>query len=206
MAPKIGRQYSAALILLSISMAFASQSATANGSGSGNKYVRDACSVTRYRKLCIQSLAPFSSVAKTSPVVWARAGVSVTLHEAKTVAGYLTKLSRYNNQPRGRKYKAALSDCVELFENAIDELHLSLGVLRKLSKGTFGTQIGDLNTWLSAVLTDADTCMDGFEGQKRGRDVNLIRAKVLRASFLTSNALALVNKLAASGLGSVTDP
>ncbi|PON65912.1 Pectinesterase inhibitor domain containing protein [Parasponia andersonii] len=210
MAPKFANKHSTPLILLAYictTVAFAARSVTANGGATGDKYVRDACSVTRYRNLCIRSLAPFSSAAKDRPVVWARAGVSVTLSEAKGVARYLVKLNRYNNPTRGRSYKAALSDCVELFGNAIDELHQSLGILRNLSKRTLGTQIGDLNTWLSAALTDADTCLEGFQGQKRGiKEVMLIRAKVSRASCITSNALALVNKLASSGFGSVADP
>lgn len=98
---------------------------------------------------------------------------------------------------RGRD-RVAVSDCVEVFEAAIDELHRSLGVLRRLSRRDFEAQIGDLTTWVSAALTDEDTCIDGFEGE-RGKQVNLIRNRVVKAGYITSNALALVNKLAASG-------
>lgn len=96
------------------------------------------------------------------------------------------------------KNRAAVLDCVEVFEAAIDELHRSLGVLRRLSRSNFDAQMGDLTTWVSAALTDEGTCVDGFEGE-RGKLVNLIRNRVLKASYITSNALALVNKLAASG-------
>ncbi|XP_062088801.1 pectinesterase inhibitor 6 [Humulus lupulus] len=203
MALKLRSQYSVVITLLVIFRV--AILATAHNSRD-DKYVRDACSVTRYRSLCIRSLAPFSSAAKDSPVIWARAGVSVTLSEAKGVALYLMKLNRNNNGTRsGRRnyYKAALSDCVELFENAVDELHQSLRVMRNLSKRTFGTQLGDLNTWLSAALTDADTCLEGL---KRGRYANPIRAKVSRTSYTASNALALVNKLAATGVRNLPDP
>ncbi|XP_038896715.1 pectinesterase inhibitor 6-like [Benincasa hispida] len=160
-------------------------------------YVREACSVTRHQDLCIQSLTPFSSTAKRSPAKWARAGVSVTITEAKTVAGLLGRLKN-NKRMKGRN-RAAVSDCVEVFEAAIDELHRSLGVLRRLSRSNFDAQIGDLTTWVSAALTDEDTCVEGFEGE-RGKLVNLIRNRVLKVGYITSNALALVNKLAASGL------
>ncbi|KAJ7972965.1 Invertase/pectin methylesterase inhibitor family protein [Quillaja saponaria] len=60
--------------------------------GSGNNYVRDACSVTRYKDLCMHSLASFSDEAKSSPSKWARAGVSVTISEVKIVAAELIKL------------------------------------------------------------------------------------------------------------------
>lgn len=196
------------LILLAIFTVatFAAKSASAGLGGGGDNYVRNACSVTRYRNLCIRSLAPFSAAAKDSPSFWARAGVAVTLTDAKAVARYLILLNRTRGGGGGsRYYRVALSDCMELFENAIDELHLSLGVLRSLTRRAFGTQMGNLNTWLSAALTNAETCMEGFESQKRRRGVRLIRGRVSRTSYIASNALALVNKLAASGLGREAD-
>ncbi|KAK9945681.1 hypothetical protein M0R45_011181 [Rubus argutus] len=169
-------------------------------------YVEEACSVTRYRDLCIHSLASFSSIAKKSPSVWARAGVSVTLGETKNVAQYLVNLNKHNNM--NGKSRVALSDCIECFANAIDELHKSLGVLRRLSRTTFVTQMGDLNTWLSAALTDGNTCLDGFsEGDcEKGQQIKSLQNRVLRANRFTSNALALANKLAATGLGSLPEP
>ncbi|KAK8570234.1 hypothetical protein V6N13_002929 [Hibiscus sabdariffa] len=164
---------------------------------SASNYVHDACSVTRYRALCIRTLAPFSSSAKTSPSKWARAGVSVTIGETKKVAQYLLKVKKHREM-RGR-YRIALSDCIECFQNAIDELHSSLGVLRNLSASNFYSQMGDVTTWLSAALTDQDTCVDGFENPK-GKQAEILRSRVLRSSYFTSNALALVNKLATSGL------
>ncbi|XP_057440706.1 pectinesterase inhibitor 6-like [Lotus japonicus] len=169
-----------------------------------NSNVREACSVTRYQNLCIHTLSHFSNTAGTSPSKWARAGVSVTITEVKNVQAYLTKLKKNKRMMKGRN-RAALSDCVECFADALDELHRSLGVLRRLSKKTFSTQMGDLNTWISAALTDEDTCIDGFEG-KTERQIKLLQNRVQNVSYITSNALALVNKLATTGLGSITDP
>lgn len=180
------------------------QSVAVNGDQS---YVEEACSVTRYRDLCIHSLAPFSSIAKNSPGRWARAGVSVTLGETKNVARYLVNLNKHNNRMKG-KSRVALSDCIECFANSIDELHKSLGVLRRLSRTTFVTQMGDLNTWLSAALTDGNTCLDGFEegDREKGKQIKSLQNRVLRANRFTSNALALANKLAATGFGSLPEP
>ncbi|XP_027353264.1 pectinesterase inhibitor 6-like [Abrus precatorius] len=165
--------------------------------------VIEACSVTRYKNLCVHSLAPFSKAAGRSPSKWARAGVSVTISQVKNVQAYLAKLKRQGHM-KGRN-RIALSDCVESFGVALDELHMSLGVLRKLSRSKFSTQIGDLNTWISAALTDEDTCLDGFQGQNE-KQIKLLRKRVQNVSHITSNALALVNKLATTGLGSITYP
>jgi pectinesterase inhibitor-like protein len=192
------------LILLAIFLSFStntSQIVYAKRNYSNN--VKEACSVTRYKNLCIHTLSQFSNSAGRTPSKWARAGVSVTIGEVKNVQAYLTKLKR-NGNLKGRN-KVALSDCIETFSYALDDLHKSLGVLRKLNKHTFSTQMGDLNTWISAALTDEDTCLDGFEG-KSGKQIKLLQNKVHNVSYLTSNALALVNKLASTGLGSITDP
>lgn len=190
--------YVLAFILLAVCLINSVQLVSGNGNQNN---VQKACSVTRYQDLCIHSLASFSSSAKSSPSRWARAAVSVTLGEAKSVAQYLLALQKHSGI-NGRRSRVALSDCIECFQNAIDELHKSLGVLRSLSRTTFDTQMGDLNTWLSAALTNGDTCLDGFEGQ-RGRQVKLLQNKVLKATHITSNALALANKLAATGLESL---
>lgn len=157
----------------------------------GDDYVQDACSVTRYQDLCIHSLASFSSTAKNNPSKWARAGVAVTISEAKRVGRYLAAL-------RKGRHKMALSDCVECFQDTLDNLHKSLGVLRKLSATEFGSQVEDVTTWVSAALTDEDTCLDGFEEQKGKRVRGLIN-RVTNVTYMTSNALALVNKLATTG-------
>ncbi|OIT33641.1 PREDICTED: 21 kDa protein-like [Nicotiana attenuata] len=182
------------LVLAWVTILICSTTASSKG---GESYVRDACSVTRYQDLCMHSLASFSRTAKNNPSKWARAGVSVTISQAKGVTQSLSKLKKHNSlKGRGR---VALLDCVECFQDALDNLHNSLGVLRKLSIQTFNDQMGDVTTWLSAALTDEDTCLDGFEDQRRRKQVKLLLNRVTNVSYLTSNALALVNKLATTG-------
>ncbi|OAY49515.1 pectinesterase inhibitor 6 [Manihot esculenta] len=174
-------------------------------SSSRDTYVRDACSVTRYQNLCIHSLASFSRIARRSPSKWARAGVSVTIGEAKNASQYLNKLKK-NRLVKGNRNRIALSDCIENFQDTIDNLHKSLGVLRKLDATSFDTQMGDIITWMSAALTDEDTCLDGFEEQNtRTQVIQVLQNRVTRVTYITSNALALVNKLASTGLGSSTN-
>jgi pectinesterase inhibitor-like protein len=127
----------------------------------------------------------------------------VTIREVKNVQAYLANMKQHG-RVKGRN-RVALSDCIETFADALDELHRSLGVLRRLSRSTFGTQMGDLNTWISAALTDEDTCLDGFQGENE-RKIKLLRNRVMKTYYITSNALALVNKLATTGdLGSISD-
>ncbi|XP_027098794.1 pectinesterase inhibitor 6-like [Coffea arabica] len=165
-----------------------------------DSYVGDACSVTRYPDLCIHSLASYSNSAKRDPRKWARAGVSVTISEAKLASQYLARLES-RNTTRGRD-RAALSDCIELFQDTLDNLHGSLGALRNFTGQGFDSQMRSAISWLSAALTDQNTCLDGFSGQDREdkmKQIQLLQKRVLNTTYMTSNALALVNRLATSG-------
>ncbi|KAI4329938.1 hypothetical protein MLD38_028263 [Melastoma candidum] len=100
-------------------------------SGQGNIYLQDTCNVTQYRDLCVHSLASFSRTAGRSPRRWARAGVSVTIREAKGIARYMRGM-KSTGSVRG-KQGMALADCIECFQEGLDNLHQSLRVLRKLN-------------------------------------------------------------------------
>ncbi|CAA0832003.1 Plant invertase/pectin methylesterase inhibitor superfamily protein [Striga hermonthica] len=185
-------------IVLMLLLAIYPCSSTSGSDDTNNDYVRDVCSVTRYPDLCIHSLSSFSKTAGQSPSRWARASVSVTIGEAKKVALYLSTLSRSNWAMRGRN-KVALSDCIECFGDALDNLHKSLYVLRKLSVREFGSQVDDVATWVSSALTDEDTCVDGFIEGGKGKRVRSIVNRVSNVTYMTSNALALIDKLATAG-------
>lgn len=54
--------------------------------------------------------------------------------------------------------------------------------------------MGNVKTWVSAALTDEDTCMDGFE-ENVGKMKETIRGYIVNVAELTSNALALISNI-----------
>lgn len=163
-----------------------------------SRYVKNACSVTQYQNLCVRTLWPFAIVAKNNSSKWARASVAVTITDTKQILRLLLKSQR---SAVGKRERIALSDCRELFVDSLDNLYKSLAVLRKLDADEFQRQMSDLATWLSASLTDEDTCLDGFEEASiRSSTVRKIQRKATKCMHLCSNALALLNKLAYDGL------
>jgi pectinesterase inhibitor-like protein len=59
--------------------------------------------------------------------------------------------------------------------------------------------MSDVQTWVSAALTDQSTCTDGFqEANANGEIKTVVRGRIVQVAQLTSNALALLNKLATS--------
>ncbi|KAJ8428907.1 hypothetical protein Cgig2_011649 [Carnegiea gigantea] len=117
-------------------------------------YAQEACKVTRYQNLCVKSLASYTNKARRSPIRWARAGVSVSLREVKLVARYLNSLKmRSNTRSKGRN-RAALLDCVECFQDTLDNLHKSLGVLRRLSFGRSIQRANEQHLDLAQCISD----------------------------------------------------
>ncbi|GJX76840.1 putative cytochrome P450 [Tanacetum coccineum] len=55
----------------------------------------------------------------------------------------------------------------------------------------FGLVMSDIQTWVSAALTDEDTCSEGFANDPKMK--NVVRGKVVNVVHLTSNALGLIN-------------
>lgn len=123
----------------------------------------------------------------------------MTITDTKRILRLLLKAR--NSSAVGKRERIALSDCRELFVDSLDNLYKSLSVLRNLDADEFQQQMSDLATWLSAALTDEDTCLDGFEEtMSKSLTVRMIKRKATRSMHLCSNALALTNKLAYDGL------
>ncbi|CAN1238760.1 21 kDa protein [Linum grandiflorum] len=60
--------------------------------------------------------------------------------------------------------------------------------------------MSNVQTWMSAALTDEETCTDGLEEVGEGEVKEAIGKRAEVAKKFTSNALALVNSYAAAGI------
>ena len=92
---------------------------------------------------------------------------------------------------------AAMLDCTEEVGDSVYELQRSMEEMGHAGGSTFSKAISDVETWVSAALTDDDTCLDGFAEEVMDKKVAaIIKRHVQRMARLTSNALALVNRFA----------
>lgn len=92
-----------------------------------------------------------------------------------------------------------MKDCVEELSDSVDELQRSMGEMSNVAKENrdFKLMINDIQTWVSAALTDDTTCTDGFEGNDMSGNLKtIVRSGIVNVAHLTSNALALINKFA----------
>ncbi|KAJ8772109.1 hypothetical protein K2173_027286 [Erythroxylum novogranatense] len=187
------------LIYVSLTIFFASQPCLAQTSethsNSSNDFIRTACGVTRYPEICYQSLSAYAQSIKTDPFQLANVALSVTMKEAQNTSTTVTKLL-LESQNLTTKETNAIRDCVENMKGSVSELKQSLVAMEDLKGPDFEMQISNIQTWVSAALTNEDTCMDGFEGKAmNGKIKDTLSNFIEKVAQLTSNALALINKL-----------
>ncbi|XP_020599400.1 21 kDa protein-like [Phalaenopsis equestris] len=93
-----------------------------------------------------------------------------------------------------------MSDCMENLGDSIGQLKDSLSEMSNMRDGKdLGYKINSIQTWVSAALTDDDSCMDGFGGKSMDGSVKTaVRGRVVNVAHLTSNALAILNAVSSS--------
>ncbi|XP_057473040.1 probable pectinesterase/pectinesterase inhibitor 34 [Actinidia eriantha] len=161
------------------------------GSGESEAAIRarvaisQTCSVTRYPTLCVKSLLDFPGSHAASKSQLAHITMNVTLQRFGK-ALYFSSAIR--NIKMSSLVRSAYEDCLELLGDSVSHLSRSLN-----SAGS--TQ--DVLTWLSAALTNQDTCTDGL-AEVRGPVRSVMEDRVRDLGKLVSNCLAIY--AAASGV------
>lgn len=162
-------------------------------------FIKAKCSATQYPSLCVQSLSVYASAIQKSPKQLAHTALTVSLSKARSAKAFVTKLGKIKGM-KGRELEA-VHDCLEEMNDSIDRLSRSVQELDKAGKSKgqdFLWHMSNVDTWVSAALTDENTCVDGFAGRALdGRVKASVRGWVVTVAQVTSNALALINQFAA---------
>ncbi|KZV19545.1 plant invertase/pectin methylesterase inhibitor superfamily protein [Dorcoceras hygrometricum] len=190
--------------LLASTLFFRPSSAEAGASSSSTvnatDYIRTSCNSTQYPELCYTSLVSYAESVQQNPARLARVAIGVSLSRANRLAIYIRNLTSrgdYGDDPRAA---AALHDCSSVFGDAVDQMRESLDQMRRL-KGAgeeLEFEMSNVQTWMSAALTNEETCTDGFEDVADGPMKADVCVRVVKVKEITSNALALVNSFVAN--------
>jgi len=183
----------------------------ANSEAAASDFIRKSCRDTQYPSVCVQSLASYGgSPPPRSPRELARAALSVSADRARAASAYVGRLCGGGGaaaRKGARKGTAgAVRDCLENLADSVGHLHDAAqemggaGMGGRAGSAAFKWHLSNVRTWCSAALTDENTCLDGLAG--RGVDAKTraaIRGRVVEVAQVTSNALALVNKVGPAG-------
>ncbi|KAH6761225.1 Plant invertase/pectin methylesterase inhibitor superfamily protein [Perilla frutescens var. frutescens] len=185
-----------ASLLIILSLIYSGFAARDMGRSTSTEFIKTSCSATTYPTLCYSSLSSHASAIKQNPKLLASAALTVSLKTAVSTSADMVKLSHTAGMtPRE---VSTMQDCVVELSDTVDQLRNSMAEMKQLKGGSnFALLINDVQTWVSAALTDEDTCMDGFDGKfMNGGVKTAVRGNIVNVAHLTSNALALINNYA----------
>ncbi|KAK8574962.1 hypothetical protein V6N13_033818 [Hibiscus sabdariffa] len=167
--------------------------------------LKAVCSVTQYPASCFSSISSIASSNTTDPELLFKLSLKVAIDELSRLSKYPTELKAETNDTQ---LKSALQVCESMFEDALDRLNDSATSLEvgKGGKQLSDSKIGDLKTWLSAAITDQETCLDALEELNTTKHFNAtlveeMKAAMQNSSEYASNSLAIVARI----LGLLTD-
>ncbi|XP_076930304.1 putative pectinesterase/pectinesterase inhibitor 61 [Bidens hawaiensis] len=140
------------------------------------------CGRTRYQSLCLDSLLNFPGAQSASVTEMNHISINVTLQRFGKA---LYTSSEISNLEMDTHVRSAYEDCLELLEDSVDQLSRSLGSVT--TKGSSE----DVMTWLSAALTNQDTCIEGLSEVENGYVKQQMDEKLKDLSELVSNSLAI---------------
>ncbi|XP_021736625.1 pectinesterase inhibitor 9-like [Chenopodium quinoa] len=191
------------LLLLLLSLA-AVESTISSNPKTLHDFIKSSCQVTLYSNLCYSTLSSsYNGDLDIGKLTYVAIGIS--LIEANWTADYVTAIK---NKISAKD--VVVRDCVELTKGAVglirdslDEMKMVLkssGARRRNERGrrNIRFEMSNVQTWMSAAITNQDTCMEGFNDVQVGKKVDdEVSEKVGYVVKLISNALSLVNSFAA---------
>ncbi|XVE64392.1 hypothetical protein DITRI_Ditri07aG0097400 [Diplodiscus trichospermus] len=162
--------------------------------------ISKTCSKTRFPDLCVNSLLEFPGSLTASEQDLVHISFNMTLQHFSKALYSTTSFSYLQMDPLVR---SAYDDCLELLDDSIDALSSSLtSIIPSEDGNNKGGSNQDVMTWLSAALTNQDTCTEGFDGVN-GAVKDQVAAALKDLSELVSNCLSIFAAIGGDDFGGV---
>jgi len=164
-------------------------------------FIKQSCAGTLYPNLCYNSLAPYANAVNHSPSKLSVAAANVSLSKIKAASSLAALVKRGT----GGRIGAALRDCVQSLHTAADLTRQAAAEMGKLAgdrkDGGYSWDASNCQTWMSAAMTNEETCLNGFEDTKAAGSsgTKAICDRIGEVKKYTSNALSLLNALVNGG-------
>ncbi|GAB2269954.1 hypothetical protein Dimus_004871 [Dionaea muscipula] len=155
--------------------------------------IQYVCTVTQHPDSCISDISSINRRPKPDPLLIFSLSLSAAVNHVSKLTSLPKALISKVNDPRSL---SALTDCEELFKDALDRMNQSAAAMAE-NKGAEGEvvlteiKIGDLRTWISAAMTDQETCLDGLM-EVGSTVVDEVKGAVHGSTVCMSNSLAIL--------------
>ncbi|KAK1435803.1 hypothetical protein QVD17_01572 [Tagetes erecta] len=151
------------------------------------KSIKAVCAVTQHPESCFTDISSINSGRFVDPEMIFNLTVQLATNELTNISSLpKTLISKSNDLRTG----TALRDCASLFDDALSQMSRSVESMTVLTE----EKMADLKTWISAAMTDLETCVDGLE-EMGSTDVDEVKMKMQRSIELMSDCLAILANL-----------
>ncbi|KAL8102810.1 putative pectinesterase/pectinesterase inhibitor 47 [Apium graveolens] len=148
-----------------------------------------ACKSSLYPRLCRSVLSAFR-FSPTNPSSYGKFSVKQSLKQARRLTKTINRYLKRSKQTISQEERNALQDCEQLFdltEGYLEMITLELKTAPAMTDGL----IGKIETLLSGVVTNQDTCYDGLV-ESGSSLATLLKEPLSNATVLYSVSLGLV--------------
>ncbi|KAK1419412.1 hypothetical protein QVD17_28579 [Tagetes erecta] len=196
----------AAAVSVALAVSLRSKSTSAGGGSDSmihpqpTKAISRVCSRTLYQNLCVNSFVDFPGALSASDKDLVHISVNMTLRRVGKALYASTDLI---NMEMSTRVRSAYNDCLELLEESVEQLQQSLNTVDP-SSNNYGSS-EDVMTWLSASMTNQDTCTEGLSDAEEGEVKDLMKDKLKDLSEMVSNSLAIYSSTSDSNSDSDSD-
>ncbi|KAF5730146.1 pectinesterase 1 [Tripterygium wilfordii] len=148
--------------------------------------IQIVCGVTQHPNSCFSSISSLNGHAKPDPESILKLSLQVSSNELGKLSSVLKSLNDLHSG-------GALRDCASQIDDALSRLNDSMSAMQVNpgEKGLTEEKIKDIQTWISAGITDQETCVDGLE-EMGSTVLDQVKAKMQKSTELLSNSLAIV--------------
>lgn len=151
------------------------------------KSVESMCQPTPYKQTCEKTLSTAKNV--TQPKDYIRVAFEATVIDIKNAIKDTETIKKAATDPYT---KDALHACEELFDLAIEDLRGSVTKIENFDFSKITDVVDDLKTWLSAVVTYEETCLDAFSKTQQGETREKMVKLMNTTREMSLNGLAMV--------------
>lgn len=133
---------------------------------SSKSMVESVCSNTDYKEACEQTLKPLSHNLTADYKDFIKAAVQATVDQVTKSLNLSESLLVEASKNSSSRLKMSLEDCNDLLSLAISQLQASFSMVGDSNVHTIQDRSAELKSWLSSVISYAETCVDGVEEPK----------------------------------------
>ncbi|XP_076954025.1 pectinesterase 1-like [Bidens hawaiensis] len=160
--------------------------------------IKAVCAVTQNPESCITDISAVDSGHIIDPEMIFTLTLQLSVRELMNVSSLPKTLISSSTDLRN---DSALRECVSLFDDAVSQLSRSVESMRvrigdRKTVVMTEEEMADLMTWISAAMTDLETCVDGLE-EMGSTAVDEVKRRVQRSNEYLSNSLAILGNMEA---------